>query len=125
MADTFNPFTPWRTEVAKTADYTVLASDNGTLFTTTGAAGAVVFTLPARAANLCFWFLNAVDQNMTVASAAGDDMIVINDAAADSVAFSTANQKIGAVLMVWCNAAATKWYAANMSAGANTLTIAT
>ncbi|MGA4923433.1 hypothetical protein, partial [Bacillus subtilis] len=35
--------------VAKTADYTLIASDSGTIFTNQGAAGAVNFTLPALA----------------------------------------------------------------------------
>ena len=34
---------------AKTADYTVVASEMGTNFTNTGAAGTVVFTLPSAA----------------------------------------------------------------------------
>lgn len=38
-----------RTVTAKTADYTVLAGDSGTIFTNGGAAGLVVFTLPDTA----------------------------------------------------------------------------
>lgn len=116
---------PIMREVAKTADYTVVAADNGTTFTNTGAAGAVVFTLPALAPGLAFEFRVVADQNVTVASVAGDDMIVFNDAAADSVAFSTAGQKIGGGVLVFSNAAGTKWYVRNASAGANTITVAT
>ena len=117
---------PYQKEGAKTANYTVVAADAGTLFTTTGATGAVTFTLPALAAGLGpFGFLNVVDQNMTVASAAGDDIVALNDASADSLAFSTANQKIGGHLVFFCNAAGTKWYAINRSVGANTITVAT
>lgn len=96
-------------ESAKTANYTVVAADNGTLFTNTGAGGAVVFTLPALAANLSFMFCVTADQSVTVTSAAGDDMIVHNDLAADSVAFSTASRKLGASLRVRSNAAGDKW----------------
>lgn len=97
-------------ESAKTANYTVLATDNGTLFTNSGAGAAVVFTLPALAAGLEFTFLVAADQNVTVASVAGDDMIVHNDLSADSVAFSTASRKVGASLRVKSNAAGDKWH---------------
>lgn len=38
-----------RTVTAKTADYTVLAGDSGTVFTNSGAAGDVTLTLPASA----------------------------------------------------------------------------
>ncbi|OGT57674.1 MAG: hypothetical protein A3E01_02750 [Gammaproteobacteria bacterium RIFCSPHIGHO2_12_FULL_63_22] len=111
-------------EVAKTADYSVVAADNGTLFTTTAAAGNVVFTLPTIARGLMFEFLNVVDFNMTVASAAGDDMVSINDASADSIAFSTGSQKIGGHVIVHSNDAGTKWYVRNLSPG-NTITTAT
>jgi len=83
---------------AKTAAYTVLNKDCGTLFTTTGASGAVTFTLPtASAANAGVWFefFNSVDQTMTIACATNDTLIVFNDVAADSIAFSTASEKIG------------------------------
>lgn len=40
-----------RVITAKTADYTVTAAETGTVFTNTGAAGTVVFTLPASPAN--------------------------------------------------------------------------
>lgn len=36
-------------QTAKTADYTVLATEMGTNFTNSGASGTVVFTLPAAA----------------------------------------------------------------------------
>ena len=79
--------------VAKTASYTVTAAESGTLFTTTGATGAVEFTLPSKAAGLHFWFFNTVDQNMTVTADAVDTIVTFNDAAADSVATSTSSEK--------------------------------
>lgn len=109
---------------AKTSNYTVLAADAGTLFTTTGASGAVTFTLPAIAAGLGpFEFLNTVDQNMTVASAEGDNIVTLNDNAADSLAFSTSSQKVGGHLRVYADNAGTKWLVEVLSGG--TLTIAT
>lgn len=90
--------------VAKAASYTLLPEDSGKIFTTTGATGAVTFTLPA-VTNTGFvaWFCNTVDQNMTVASAEGDNVVAVNDAAADSIAFSTASNKIGGAVMVVSN----------------------
>lgn len=51
---------------AKTASYAVLASDNGTIFTTTGAGGAVTFTLPSLQAGLEYTFVGTAAQNMIV-----------------------------------------------------------
>lgn len=113
-----------RREIAKTADYTVTEADNGTLFTNTGAGGAVIFTLPALQAGLVYEFLVVADQTVTVASAAGDDIVAFNDASADSLAFSTGGQKIGGHLVLRTNAAGTKWYVDNLSPG-NTITVAT
>ena len=109
--------------VAKTGDYTVTAAESGTIFTTTGATGAVTFTLPSKAAGLHYWFFNTVDQNMTVAPDAVDTMVTFNDAAADSVAVSTSSEKIGGAFHVFCDG--TKWCAMNASGGANTVTVAT
>jgi hypothetical protein len=95
--------------VAKTADYTVVAADNGKLFTTQGASAAVTFTLPALAAGLRYGFYNEADQDMIVAAATADTMVVFNDLAADSIAFSTTAEQIGSGIEVMANADATKW----------------
>jgi len=92
---------PWVDIVAKTADYTVTEADNNTLFTNRGAAGAVIFTLPTTAKKgLRYGFHVIADQSVTVASGTADTMISFNDAAADSVAFSTASEKIGGRFVV-------------------------
>lgn len=106
---------------AKTANYTVLATESGTIFTTAGAAGAVVFTLPAPALGLQYLFISAVDQDMTVNANAANKMITFNDVDADGVVFSTAGNKIGS--SVWVFSDATMWYALPM--GANTMTVTT
>ena len=117
---------PCANEVAKTANYTITKLENGTLFTNTGAEAAVVFTLPALSPFLYFRFMVTADQSVTVSSAAGDDMVVFNDATADSVAFSTSSEKIGGSLLIFSNSAGTKWYVNQVSAGsAHTLTVAT
>ena len=109
--------------VAKTASYSVTAAESGTLFTTTGATGAVTFTLPTKAAGLHFYFYNTADQDMIVAPDAVDTMVAFNDAEADSVATSTASEQFGGAFHVVCDG--TKWLAMNVSAGANTVTVAT
>lgn len=118
--DVSDPAT-WRDEVAKTANYTVLGSDNGKLFTTTGAGAAVTFTLPAVKSGYCYGFLNAADQNMTVASAEGDNIVTVNDLSADSVAFSTSSEKIGAFVKLYTNSAGTKWLVEKMCSNAMTI----
>lgn len=89
--------------ITKTASYTVEARETGTVFVTTGATAAVVFTLPAIAAAYpwVFTFINGADQNMTVATATADTLVTYNDLTADSIAFSTASEKIGGVVDVW------------------------
>ena len=110
-----------KTVTAKAADYTVTAAETGRVFTTTGATGAVNFTLPAKATGLVYTFLNTVDQNMTITSDAVDTIVTFNDVAADSVAFSTVGEKIGAAAMAICDG--TKWIVVNL--GTHTATVAT
>lgn len=76
---------------------TVSANDNGTTFLATA---ATVFTLPTIMPGLEFDFINTAATNMSVASSEGDNVIVGNDASADSVAFATGGQLIGARLRV-------------------------
>lgn len=115
----------WRNVVTKTADYTVLDTDNGTLFETTGAAGAVNFTLPATAKRgLRFGFYNAADQNMTVTAGTADTMVAFNDIAADSVAFSTTSEKVGGMFEVI--GTGTKWLVMpTLGQDSQTVTVAT
>lgn len=85
-----------RTFQVKTADYAVVNADAGSAFITTGAVAPVVFTLPADPVkDMVFWFYNAADQDMTIVAGTPDSLIVFNDLAADSVALSTAGEKIG------------------------------
>lgn len=108
--------------VAKTANYTVVAgTDSGTHFTTTGNAGAIVFTLPAVAKGNRFRFTNTVGQNMQVAGPAGT-LVTFNNAAATSVTFSTAGQLIGATVDIVADETGAKWIV--MPRGSNTMTVA-
>lgn len=120
-----NHWFPWKRFQTKTSAYTVVANDNYTLFDNVGATAAVTFTLPTLANGYFFGFRVQADQNITVASSEGDNMIALNDASADSVAFSTGSQLIGGMVVVYTNPGATKWIVENRSAGTNTITVAT
>lgn len=122
--DGHNPTLPWRRAVVKAANYTVLAADNGTLFTTK--TGAVVFTLPTIAAGLSFFFLNSVDADMTISSAEGNNIIGLHNLTADGIAFSTSSKKIGGMVRITAIYVDTtiKWIVSAMSAGDdNTVTV--
>lgn len=96
-----NPFSGILDIQAKTADYTVLEADNNALFTNRGAGGAVNFTLPATAKKgLSYRFYVVADQTVTLTAGTADTLITYNDAAADSVALSTAGNKIGGAFQV-------------------------
>jgi len=82
----------------KITNYVVLPTDNGTMFVQTTADAT--FTLPAIKAGLTFEFLQTADFEMVVASAEGDNMIVGNDASADSITFTAAGAQIGARVKV-------------------------
>jgi hypothetical protein len=70
---------PVRDFVTKTDDYTVLASESGTVFAI--ATDAKVFTLPATAAGLFYTFVNT--------GADGAVLLSISPAAADAIMFVT------------------------------------
>lgn len=105
--------------IAKTANYQILdpftltgtgGDASGTVFTTRGAGGAVTFTLPvitARLAGVFYDFLGVANQTFTVAGAAGT-VVTFNNAAAASVAASTAGGKIGAHMRAICDG--TSWH---------------
>lgn len=104
----------------KSSNYTVTTSDNGMLLIATA---AVNFTLPTKANGLAFEFLQTADANMVITGST--DIVVIGNAAASTVTYSTANQKIGSRIRVQCiyTAAGTlKWIVENL--GSTTMTIA-
>ena len=83
-----------------TADRTVVLADHGTLFVCYGGSANVNFTLPAMTHGFEVSFFNAQDYNMTVTATPADSLVTLNDAAADSIAFSTAGELIGASLKI-------------------------
>lgn len=114
---------PWKRFQTKTANYSLVASDNFSLFDNTGAAGAVTFTLPAIANGYQFGFRGVVAQNLAVTSFEGGNIIALNNAAANTLTFSTGGQQIGAFVTVFSNPGATKWIVMNDSAGSATITV--
>lgn len=117
---------------AKTADYTVLQSDNGTLFTNKGAAGSVNFTLPVTPYTGTTYEFQAcvLAQNLVITSGTADKMVVYNDIAADSITFSTSARIAGAAVKVtydgdlWLCRAST-WNIGDDGATTNKATIVT
>lgn len=101
---------PRQRTIAKTANYTVVAADNGTCFTTTGAVAPVNFTLPAPAKGLRYRFFNTVNQNMVV-TAPATKLIGLNGTGFTTLTFSTANQKLGAVADVEADDTGSNWLA--------------
>lgn len=104
------------TVAALTSNTTLNATHWGVLLTNRGAAGAIVITLPAPTAAMngaWFFYRGVADQDVTFATATVDTLIALGDATADSIAFSTATQKIGAFLIGSCDG--TSWFATALS----------
>lgn len=115
----------WKQVLAKTDNYTVLAADNNTIFTNQGASAAVTFTLPTLAKGLRYRFFAEAAQNVHVVSATSDNLVVFNDAAADSINMNTSNEIVGAAVEVFANADGTKWLIFEMVHDGQTLVVAT
>jgi hypothetical protein len=104
----------------KSANYTVVAADNGLLFLATA---AVTFTLPTKQNGLAFRFAQTADANLVISGSA--DIIHKNNASANTVTFSTANEKLGSQVLVECvytNTGTLKWLVSNH--GGTTATVA-
>ena len=104
----------------KSSSYTVTASDNGLLFVATAAA---TFTLPTKENGLAFRFTQSADADLAIAGSS--DIIHKNNAAASSVTFGTAGEKIGSHALVECLYTAEgtlKWLVSNL--GGTTATVA-
>lgn len=106
---------------AKTADYTVLPTDNGTYFTTRGNGAAINFTLPTILRGLEYHFYNEAGQTMKLTSVVADTLVVFNDLAADTIDFETAGELIGSKFKIRANDDASKWLV-EVNLGAETVT---
>ena len=110
---------------AKTTSYAVTSADFGKFLTTRGAGGAITFTLPAVVSGFkgaYVDFYNVADQDMIVAGTAGE-LVTFNDAAANSVAYSTSSEQIGACVRAFCDG--TSWLMILMAEETATMTVAT
>lgn len=111
----------------KTADYQILESECGYTFDNLGATAAVILTLPALTNLPDGWWCRAfgavLAQDLTVASSGSSDNIVtVNDIAADSVKLGTANERAGGGFEFVKRG--TKWLCFTMTGETQTVTIA-
>lgn len=88
-----------RTKVITATTLAPTAADQDTLFIMNQSAECTV-TLPTMLEGMRFGFYNLANQNLIVASTPADTLVTLNDAAADSIALSTANEKIGGMFEV-------------------------
>jgi hypothetical protein len=95
--------------VAKTADYTVLATESGTIFTTLGNAADIEFTLPTAATGLNDMFVNYVNYVLLITAGPADTVVAHNNAAADGVSATQDTEQIGCGFKMICDG--TYWYA--------------
>lgn len=99
-----NHWFPWKKFKTKTADYTIVAADNFTMFDNTGASGTVVLTLPAIANGYLFGLRCQAAQVLRFTSNEGSN--VIGTSATNSSVSVTA---IGGVIWIYSNPAGDKW----------------
>lgn len=97
----------------KTADYQVLETDSGTIFTNYGDGDAITFTLPTTPTDgLHFYFVSATDYNFTI-TAPDEKLITYRDATADGLTM-TANE-IGVAAFVFADG--NMWYGISIGRG--------
>lgn len=92
---------------AKTASYTVVAADNGKVFTDEGASVGITFTLPTASVGLHLTFVNTINPALTV-NRAGTDTINVGLTSGTSVASASTGN--GGVLRL-ISAVAGRWFA--------------
>lgn len=97
--------------VAKAADYTVLTSDNGTLFTNTGAAAKITFTLPAIKKGLKFSFYSTDNDGIKILASTADTIVAHNDVDIDYIDLATTGRNIGGRVDIEANEDASLWLA--------------
>lgn len=99
-----NAFGGWKNVISHSSAYwtansnahTVTEAENNTLFTTKNASADITYTLPVTAKiGLRYGFYAQTDNALTVVAGTADTMVAFNDAAADSVEFTTAGDQIG------------------------------
>lgn len=99
-----NHWFPWKKFATKTANYSIVAADNLTMFDNTGATGTVVLTLPAIANGYFFGISCMAAQVLRFTSNEGSN--VVGTSLTNSSVSVTA---IGGVIYIYSNPAGTKW----------------
>lgn len=99
-----NHWFPFKRFRSVTSNYTVLSTDNFTMFDNTGAAGTVVLTLPAIANGYMFGLRATVAQVLRFTSNEGSN--VIGTSATQTSVSVTA---IGGVIWIYSDPTGTKW----------------
>jgi hypothetical protein len=111
----------WRKRMLS-GNITLVAADSGTEFYATAAATVTFPSLATAGEGFRVRAHQTADANLTGTAPSGK-LIAFNNTAATSIAFSTTSQKIGAGFEVALLPDATKYFAANISAGENTVTV--
>lgn len=109
----------WKRFQTKTANYTIVATDNYSHFDNTGAAAEVDFTLPAIANGYQFSFRVMASQVLKVISNEGANLV-----GTTATQTSVSGTAIGAGFTIYSNAAGTKWIVENIGATTQALTYA-
>lgn len=99
-----NHWFPWKRFQTKTANYSIVANDNFTMFDNAGAGGTVVLTLPAIANGYMFGCRCEAAQVLRFTSNEGSNLI-----GTSTTQTSVSVTAIGGVIWVYSNAAGTKW----------------
>ena len=99
-----NHWYPWKRQISKTANYTILATDNFTMFDSNATAGEVDFTLPPIANGYYFGFRATAAQVIKAISNEGSNLV--GSTLTQTSASVTA---IGGIFVVYSNPAGTKW----------------
>ena len=91
---------------AKTASYSIVGADFGKLFTNRGATTSITFTTPPTGDLPAGWscsFYGVSAYGFVVTSlGSSDNIVALNDAAADSLTMTTTSRIIGAYIsIIW------------------------
>jgi Tol biopolymer transport system component len=104
----------------KTADATLTRSDSGKIITTYGDGDDIEITLPtAKYKGFFCLIVQSTDNELKVTAGTADTLITHNDAAADSVSFTSASNQIGQAVLILCDGNA--YYALQVTAGTFTV----
>lgn len=87
---------------AKTAAYTILASENGTCFTNTGASGTFAITLPSAALGLHYYFAIGAAQILQIEPATGETISLPSNGVPEAASDYIAADAIGETVHLMC-----------------------